>query len=144
VHRQSERRFFTALVIGYDERNQIKQMWQMKAVIKTLVLVAGLISLSACSSWVYRIDIPQGNFLEQKDIDKLRVAMTKEQVKYVLGSPVASNAFDNDTWHYFYALKSGKGSNFEKQLIVEFKDDKLQDIKGDFDKSADFNTPLDI
>ena len=70
--------------------------------------------------------------------------MTKEQVKYVLGSPVASNAFDDDTWHYFYALKSGQGKDFEKQLIVEFKDNKLADIKGDFTKSADFNTPLDI
>ena len=116
----------------------------MKAVIATLVLVTALIGLSGCSSWVYRIDIPQGNFLEQKDIDKLRIAMTKEQVKYVLGTPVASNAFDNDTWHYFYALKSGNGSHFEKQLVVEFRDNKLQDIKGDFEKSADFNTPLDI
>ncbi len=116
----------------------------MKAVVKMMVLAAGLLSLSACSSWVYRIDIPQGNFLEQKDIDKLRVAMTKEQVKFVLGTPVAANAFDNDTWHYFYALKGGNGDNFEKQLIVEFKDNKLQDIKGDFKKSDDFNTPLDI
>lgn len=116
----------------------------MKAVIKTLCLVVGILSLSACSSWIYRIDIPQGNFLEQKDVDKLRIAMTKEQVTYVLGSPVASNPFDNDTWHYFYALKGGRGNNFEKQLIVEFKDDKLQDIKGDFEKSAEFSTPLDI
>lgn len=116
----------------------------MKAVIKIIVLAIGLASLSACSSWVYRIDIPQGNFLEQKDIDKLRVAMTKEQVRFVLGSPVADNPFDNDTWHYFYALKGGRGNNFEKQLIVEFKDNKLQDIKGDFEKSAEFSTPLDI
>ena len=100
--------------------------------------------LSGCSSWVYRIDIPQGNFLEQKDIDKLRIAMTKEQVKYVLGTPVAANAFDNDTWHYFYALKSGNGKHFEKQLVIEFEDNKLQNIKGDFAKSADFDTPLDI
>lgn len=116
----------------------------MKAVIQILVVVMALASVSACSSWIYRIDIPQGNFLEQKDIDKLRIAMTKEQVKYVLGSPVASNAFDDDTWHYFYALKSGRGNDFEKQLIVEFKDDKLADIKGDFAKSDSFNTPLDI
>ncbi len=116
----------------------------MKAVIQSLIVIMALAGTSACSSWVYRIDIPQGNFLEQKDIDKLRIAMTKEQVKYVLGSPVASNAFDNDTWHYFYALKGGRGNNFEKQLIIEFKDDKLADIKGDFAKSADFNTPLDI
>lgn len=116
----------------------------MKTVVQILVVIGLLASLSACSNVIYRIDVPQGNFLEQKDIDKLRVAMTKEQVKFVLGSPVAENAFDNDTWHYFYSLKGGRGNNFQKQLIVEFKDNKLQDISGDFEKSADFNTPLDI
>lgn len=117
----------------------------MKAVLTTALLIIGLSSLSACSSWVYRIDIPQGNFLEQKDINKLRVEMTKEQVLYVLGSPVASNAFDNDTWHYFYSLKSGAGNNdFKKQLIITFNDNKLQDISGDYEKSDSFNQPLDI
>ena len=116
----------------------------MKAVVKTALVLATALTLGACSSWIYRIDVPQGNFLEQKDIDKLRVQMTKEQVRFVLGNPVAENAFDDDIWHYFYALKGGNGSSFEKQLVVEFKDNKLQDIKGDFDKSAEFNTPLDI
>ena len=117
----------------------------MKAVFRTILLVTGLLGLAACNSWVYRIDVPQGNYLEQKDIDKLRIAMTKEQVLFVLGSPVASNAFDSNTWHYFYSLKSGNGTNnFKKQLIVEFADNKLLDISGDFEKSADFATPLDI
>ncbi|MGI5309125.1 outer membrane protein assembly factor BamE [Rheinheimera sp. WS51] len=117
----------------------------MKAVLTTVFFIIGLSSLSACSSWVYRIDIPQGNFLEQKDINKLRVQMTKEQVLYVLGSPVASNPFDNDTWHYYYALKSGTDrQDFKKQLIVTFSDNKLLDISGDYEKSEDFNQPLDI
>lgn len=119
-------------------------MASMKAVVKIAILIAALSSVSACSSWVYRIDIPQGNFLEQKDVDKLRVAMTKEQVVYVLGNPVAANPFDNDTWHYFYALKGGRGNNFEKRLVIEFKDDRLVNISGDFDKNADFDKPLDI
>lgn len=118
-------------------------MASMKAVVKIAVLVAAL-GLSACSSWVYRIDIPQGNFLEQKDVDKLRVAMTKEQVVFVLGNPVAANPFDHDTWHYFYSLKGGRGNNFEKLLVVEFKDDRLVNISGDFEKHADFDKPLDI
>ncbi|KKO47205.1 membrane protein [Arsukibacterium ikkense] len=116
----------------------------MNKVVQILVVIGLLASLSACSNVIYRIDVPQGNFLEQKDIDKLRVAMTKEQVKFVLGSPVAENAFDNDTWHYFYSLKGGRGNNFQKQLIIEFKDNKLLDISGDFAKHADFDTPLDI
>ncbi len=79
------------------------------------------ISLSACSSWVYRIDIPQGNFLEQKDINKLQVGMNKEQVKFVLGSPVVEDAFNNDTWHYIYLLKSGRSEklNVKKKFVIQ-------------------------
>lgn len=116
----------------------------MNKVVQILVVIGLLASLSACSTSIYRIDVPQGNFLEQKDIDKLRVDMTKEQVKFVLGSPVAENAFDDNTWHYFYSLKGGRGNNFKKQLIVEFKNDKLFDISGDYTKPEEFNTPLDI
>ena len=49
-----------------------------------ILIISLSLSLFSCSSWVYRIDIPQGNYLEQKDIDKLQVEMTKEQVRKVL------------------------------------------------------------
>ncbi len=100
-------------------------------------------SVTACSSWIYRIDVPQGNFLEQKDIEKLRVNMTKEQVQFVLGNPVAENSFDDDIWHYFYALKGGRGENFEKQLVLNFSNGKLVKMTGDFEMPRDFNIPLD-
>ena len=114
-----------------------------KSISKWLIAASCALSVSACSSWIFRIDVPQGNYLEQKDIDKLRVQMTKEQVRFVLGNPVAENAFDDDIWHYFYALKGGRGDNFEKQMVINFKDDKLVDITGDFKKPENFNTPLD-
>ena len=110
------------------------------------LLAAGLtVTLPACSSWVYRIDVPQGNFLEQKDINKLRIQMTKEQVQYVLGNPVAENSFENDTWHYFYLLKSGKGEdqNYRKNLVLTFANGRLAKMAGDFEVPKNFNTPLD-
>ncbi len=81
--------------------------------------------------------------MEQKDIDKLRIAMTKEQVQFVLGNPVAENSFDNDVWHYFYALKRGTGEKFEKKLVLTFADNKLTQMTGDFETPAQFNTALD-
>lgn len=101
---------------------------------RILFLVAAL-SLSACSSWVYRIDIPQGNYLEQKNIDKLQLNMTKEQVKFVLGSPVMVDSFNDDIWHYVYRFKSGKSAslNSEKKFIVKFEDNKLVSAEGDFE-----------
>jgi outer membrane protein assembly factor BamE len=102
------------------------------------------LSLTACSSWVYRIDIPQGNYLEQKDIDKLQIEMTKEQVKFVLGSPVVVDAFNDDTWHYVYRFRSGKDEEFnvEKNFVIKFVANKLVTAEGDFTLSENFNTPM--
>jgi len=107
-------------------------------------IIAIALSLSACSSWVYRIDIPQGNYLEQKNIDKMQVGMTKEQVKFVLGSPVMIDAFDKDTWNYVYRFKSGRSKklDMQKSFTIKFEDDKLVSAEGDFELSENFNTPF--
>lgn len=107
-------------------------------------IIAIALSLSACSSWVYRIDIPQGNYLEQKNIDKIQVGMTKEQVKFVLGSPVMVDSFDKDTWNYVYRFKSGRSSklDMQKSFTIKFEDHKLVSAGGDFDLSENFNVPF--
>ena len=113
-------------------------------ILRSIIIVAAL-SLSACSSWIYRIDIPQGNYLEQKDIDKLQVGMTKEQVKFILGSPVVLDSFENDTWHYVYQFKSGRSTEFDarKDFVIKFTEDKLIEAQGDFELSENFNTPYE-
>ena len=70
--------------------------------------------------------------------------MTKEQVKYVLGSPVMIDTFDNDTWNYVYRFKSGRSKelNTQKSFTVKFEDDKLISAEGDFELSENFNTPF--
>jgi outer membrane protein assembly factor BamE len=102
------------------------------------------LSLSACSSWVFRLDIPQGNYLEQKDIDKLQISMNKEQVKFVLGSPVIVDAFNDNTWHYVYSLKSGRDEKFDSQknFTVHFENDLLTSAEGDFELPESFFVPM--
>ncbi|MDF2178104.1 outer membrane protein assembly factor BamE [Aliiglaciecola sp. CAU 1673] len=111
---------------------------------KFAIALAALASLQACSSWIYRIDVPQGNYLEQKDVDKLRIAMTKEQVVYVLGQPVVNDAFSHDRWYYIYSLKKGlDGEKIRKELIIDFQDDRISQVTGDFELPENFHTPLD-
>jgi outer membrane protein assembly factor BamE len=84
--------------------------------------------------------------LDQKDVDKLRIDMTKEQVVYVLGKPVLEDAFDHDTWYYLYQMKRGmkqRGEDFRKDLTIKFVDDKVTEVSGDFEVSEDFNIPSD-
>lgn len=107
-------------------------------------IITVAISLSACSSWVYRIDIPQGNYLEQKDIDKLQIAMTKEQVKFVLGNPVVKDTFNDDVWYYIYRFKSGRSSDLDsqKQFIITFENNKVVKAEGDFELPESYYVPM--
>lgn len=115
-------------------------------VIKTVAVAGLLATLASCSTlneMVYRIDIPQGNYLEQRDVDKLRVGMTQEQVAFILGRPVAQNAFNSDRWIYLYEMNPNRGEVFRKELVLDFKDGLLVTLKGDFEEPAEFATPLD-
>ncbi|MBX5463010.1 MAG: outer membrane protein assembly factor BamE [Steroidobacteraceae bacterium] len=95
------------------------------------LLVAGLAlcaapSLSGC---VYRMNIQQGNYLEPRAVAQLQVGMTRSQVRYLLGTPMVPDAFDNDRWDYLYYLKRGRLSAPEQRhLIVYFKDDKVSRV----------------
>lgn len=70
--------------------------------------------------------------------------MTKEQVKFVLGSPVMVDTFDKDTWNYVYHFKSGSNEklNVQKSFTIKFENDKLISAEGDFELSENFNTPF--
>lgn len=102
------------------------------------------LALSLVSGCVYRIDVPQGNYLEQKEIDKLQIGMSREQVKFVLGNPVIVDSFNKDTWYYVYDFLSGKDEKFnkKKQLTITFVNDKLATAEGDFVLPESFYVPI--
>lgn len=109
----------------------------------SLALVAAL-GLTGCGSWIYKYDIPQGNYLDQDDIDKLRKGMSKEQVEFVLGRALLRSPFSSNKWRYVHTLKSGlTDETTRREVIVNFVDDKLESVKGDIKASEDFNKALD-
>ena len=118
---------------------------KMKRARLILPLVLATALLSGCSflnSLVYRIDIPQGNYVDQKQVDQLRVDMSEAQVRYVLGSPMLKDAFTPNKWYYIYHYQQGNGPLEQHKLILTFNNHKLKAISGDYHPSADFNTPI--
>lgn len=114
----------------------------------TLLGAAALsLSLSACSvfDWlIYKPDIPQGNYMETQQVEKLRIEMTKEQVEYIIGRPVLRDSFSDDTWYYVYHYKSGRDASItHKELIIHFEGEMLTKVEGDYELAEDFNTPLE-
>jgi len=90
-----------------------------------LALVA-LTLLPALNGCVYRMNIQQGNYLENSTLAQLQVGMTRSQVRYLLGTPMVPDAFDNDRWDYLYYLRKGRLTKPEQRhLTVFFEDDKV-------------------
>ncbi len=98
--------------------------------------------LSGCSvleRLVYRIDINQGNYVEQQAVEQLKFGMTKEQVRFVLGSPMLIENGVPNTWYYIYHHTPGHNPSVQKNLIVNFNDaGQLIELSGDFQPSDTF------
>lgn len=67
-----------------------------------LALFASTI-ISGCSLLgVYRIDIPQGTPLTQAQAAQIKVGMTAQQVRFLLGSPTITDTLNPNRWDYIY------------------------------------------
>ncbi|GEM78734.1 outer membrane protein assembly factor BamE [Vibrio superstes] len=105
-----------------------------------------LTMLSGCAfleKLVYRIDISQGNFVEQSAVDQLRIGMSKEQVRYVLGSPMLVENGKPNKWYYIYHFTKGHNDPEQKNLFVFFgNDERLERVEGDFSVGPAFNQAI--
>ena len=95
----------------------------MKIFQRLLLLFAlGLLS-AAC---VYRINIQQGNFLEQSAVEQVKPGMTRSQVRYLLGTPMVADSFNKERWDYIYYLKKGRTRRVDsRRVTVYFEGEKV-------------------
>jgi len=93
-----------------------------------LVCLASFV-LAAC---VYRIDIQQGNLLDDEDITQIEVGMTRSQVQFLLGTPMIADSFHRDRWDYAYYLRRGRSSELtQRWVVVYFDEDRVARIERD-------------
>ena len=92
-----------------------------------------LLFVSGCSTshfpWVYRIDVEQGNVLEEDKVSQLKAGMTQRQVKYLMGIPMTHDTFNQNRWDYFYSYRTGKGIMTRERITLTFNGDVLANIE---------------
>jgi outer membrane protein assembly factor BamE len=79
----------------------------------------------------YRMVIQQGNFISQEMVSQLKPGMTKEQVRFVLGTPLVTDIFHADRWDYVFFRELPDGKKEQRNLSVVFEKDKLARVLGD-------------
>lgn len=74
----------------------------------------------------YRIDIVQGNFVSREQAAQLKEGMTRDQVRFVLGTPLLTDMFHANRWDYIFSFKRGNTAVVqERKLTVWFDGDRL-------------------
>lgn len=92
-----------------------------------ICLIASL--LTAC---VYRIDVQQGNLLDEQDVGQVEVGMTRSQVQFLLGTPMIADSFHRDRWDYAYYFRRGRSSDIvQRWVIVHFENDRVARVERD-------------
>lgn len=98
-------------------------------------IVACATTLAGCSTRVfspYQMEVQQGNFVTQKEVGLLREGMTREQVRFVMGTPLVADLFRVDRWDYVYTRQPENSDRSEKRRVtVHFDGDvvkRLEDV----------------
>jgi outer membrane protein assembly factor BamE len=104
---------------------------------RTIRLVLLLLPcLSACNPlnarFVYRMEVQQGNYLTQEMVSQLQPGMTRDQVRFVLGTPLLTDIFHDNRWDYVFRRQRANSSEIEeRRLSVFFENDRLVRVEGD-------------
>lgn len=93
--------------------------------------------LSSVSSWVpgflnpYRPDVHQGNIITKEMVDQLRIGMTREQVRFMLGTPLMTSEFHKNRIDYIYYLNPRRGAVQIRRLSLYFANNRLERFTAD-------------
>lgn len=79
---------------------------------------------------IYRPDIQQGNFISKEMVAQLKVGMTPEQVRFVLGTPLLTDLFHETRWDYLFRIRKGDGEITSSRVVVFFKEGRASQFEG--------------
>jgi len=103
-------------------------------------------AFSGCSSLrnipgAYQIDIQQGNVITQEMLDQLESGMDRRKVRFILGTAMLTDTFNENRWDYFYSLKQGTSNPVQRRISIFFEDNKLARVDGDI-RRGDARRPV--
>ena len=97
---------------------------RIKIVLYSLLLLSTL--LAVCTP--YKMEIRQGNYVTAEMRGKLQIGMSKQQVRYVLGTPTINDVFHDNRWDYVYSLEQERKVVERQGLTLYFEGDVLKRI----------------
>jgi outer membrane protein assembly factor BamE len=107
----------------------VQRLHDMRRLILLILVFSTVAFASGC---VYRANISQGNLIKQEDMDQVEVGMTRNQVRFLLGTPLIDDPFHQSRWDYVYFIRVGRNAaTFKRWVTVVFDDDIVVELNDD-------------
>lgn len=108
---------------------------------RVLLATIAVSFLAACSYLSpHKIEIQQGNLISSEAFARVKVGMSKLEVRTALGTPLLQDVFHSNRWDYYFSHEQYGGFaklkrvSEERRISFFFENDKLTRIDGDTDK----------
>lgn len=95
-------------------------------------LLGTAVALATGCGVIYKVDINQGNLLDEATVEQLEIGMTKRQVQVLLGTPSIQSPFHQNRWDYTASISRRGGEPEVRTLTLGFEGDRLASIDGGF------------
>ncbi|HZM34469.1 MAG TPA: outer membrane protein assembly factor BamE [Burkholderiales bacterium] len=111
--------------------------------LRIVLTAVALAAAAGCSSvpripgvTPYKMEIQQGNYISQEMVSQLKPGMSKDQVRFILGTPLLTDIFHADRWDYVYWREASNGARESRRVVLFFESDRLTRVDGDIASSA--------
>ena len=101
---------------------------QRRMFFRITILNLFLSGLGACASLLpeaHKVEIQQGTIIDPETAAQLRIGMTREQVRFLLGNPTLTDIFHPQRWDSLnYTTRAGEDAPVSR-LTLYFEQDRL-------------------
>lgn len=90
------------------------------------ILLSLSLLLASCSGILtpHKIEIRQGNLITPEMRDRVKIGMTRLQVRAALGTPMIADPLHANRWDYLYRLEQ-KGELVEQSRLTAYFEDEM-------------------
>jgi len=85
----------------------------------------------------YRVEVPQGNYVDQAMLSQVKPGMSREQVRFALGTPLLVDPFRPDRWDYVFRFQHPNGSADLRRATVHFAQGWVDRVESDAVPASD-------
>ncbi len=75
------------------------------------------LAIFAVGCSMHRVDVVQGNYIDETRLENLAPGMTKHDVQLLLGTPLVMDVYEPDVWYYVFFQSTSSGDVKQQRTL---------------------------